>query len=98
MSDEYGAGIGPQDVWLAFQIVLGDHVKGKTLCLGPDDEVAFVAGPAGIGITQAVAVGIGPFLVGIARRRTNARWVIKDAAGRAPGLPDETPASRADGC
>ena len=53
------------------QVGLRNHVQRVALGLCPADEVPVVLRPAGGRVVLAEAVGVGPFLVTIARRVTS---------------------------
>ena len=65
--------------------------KRIALALGPLNEMAVVLSPAGGGVVIAEAVGIGPFLDWIARRRERAGRRRNRNARRAFRQPDRSP-------
>jgi hypothetical protein len=94
VADDDDAAVGLEQLGADRQVVLGGDVQAVAGALGPVDKVALVAGPAGRGILLAVAVGVGPFHVGIARGRPR-RWRLAQRNTRCPfGQGDEAAAPR----
>ena len=66
MADADDACISIQQRRVFVQIMQGGIVQPIPLCLGPAGEMAFIAGPPRRGVFLGIAIGIGPFHIGIA--------------------------------
>ena len=95
MPDADHAGIALQQLGTEMQVGLADDVEPVALGLGPGHDMPLEAGPAGRHVFLAVAIGIGPLHVGIARfgidrRRIEQhgtrriRWQAHEALGKRP--------------
>ena len=95
VADEDDAVVAVEKLGLEMQFVLAGEIDRVACPLGPAEEMAVVARPAGRGVFLGMAGGVGPFHMRIARRGQRRQRDLQRHAWRLRRQPHEAAGERA---